>query len=195
MHRKLVIGAISGNQHFIRPPSKHHSMCWYGAHKYLNDYIAEKKCRRIMEIGVYNAENAENMIKTAAKNYPPNEIEYYGFDFFSHYNTDGIAENLDKLGCKYKLFKGNTMNTVPDAAETLPLMDIVFIDGGKSYREAWSDWLGSSRLMHMDTGVFVHNVDFSDVERMVNNIPQDRYNVNTFYAPAEGRVALITRKM
>ncbi len=147
-----------------------------------------------MEIGVYNAENAQTMIKTATKNHHPKEIEYYGFDFFEHYNIERISEILDKLGCKYELFKGNTIQTVSKAVETLPKMDIIFIDGGKSYKEAWSDWVNSSRLMHVDTGVFTHNVDFMGVGRMIENIPQDRYIVKTFYTPAEGKVALITTR-
>ena len=60
-------------------------MPWYGSHSYLNEYILENKSQKIMEIGVYNGENAINMIETATKNFPPKEIEYHGFDFFSYY--------------------------------------------------------------------------------------------------------------
>ncbi len=169
-------------------------MSWYGSHIFLNEYIAQYKCRRIMEIGVYNAENAESMIKTASKNHPPEEIEYYGFDFFHNYNKEKIAQKLARLGCKYKIYQGDTMNTVPEAAKKLPKMDLIFIDGGKSYNEAWSDWSASSKLMHKDTGVFVHNVGFSGVGKMVDNIPRDTYIVDTFYAPSEGRVAIIKKK-
>jgi len=27
---------------------------WYGSHSYLNEYIRENRCKKIMEIGVYN---------------------------------------------------------------------------------------------------------------------------------------------
>ena len=147
-----------------------------------------------MEIGVYNGENAVSMIKTAIKYSPAEEVEYYGFDFFHNYSTERIGEKLDALGCRYTLFKGDTMDTVPEAAKSLPMMDIIFIDGGKSYREAWSDWESSSKLMHEGTGVFVHNVGFSGVGRMVDDIPRDRFDVEVWYAPSEGRVALIKRK-
>lgn len=147
-----------------------------------------------MEIGVYNGENAFSMIKTAIKHSPAEEVEYYGFDFFYNYSTEQIGEKLETLGCRYRLYKGNTMDTVPEAAESLPKMDLIFIDGGKSYREAWSDWMGSSRLMHEGTGVFVHNVGFSGVGRMVDDIPRDRYDVEVWNAPSEGRVAQIRKK-
>ncbi len=169
-------------------------MCWYGSHDYLNKFIRENLCRRVMEVGVYNGENAVSMVKAAIKNRPPSEVEYYGFDFFTSYSTERIERKLDATGCRHTLFEGNTMDTVPEAAKTLQVMDIIFIDGGKSFVEAWSDWEGSSRLMHEGTGVFVHNVDFSGVGRMVDSIPEDRYEVEVFYPRFEGKVALIRKK-
>jgi predicted O-methyltransferase YrrM len=167
---------------------------WYGSHEYLNEFITENKCKRIMEIGVYNGENAISMIKTASNIHPASEVEYYGFDFFSHHTTERIGQKLEELGCKYRLFKGNTLNTVPEAAISLPIMGLIFIDGGKSYREAWSDWEGSSRLMDEGTGVFVHNVGFAGVGRMVDDIPRNMFSVEIFYPQYEGKVALIKRK-
>jgi hypothetical protein len=86
------------------------------------------------------------------------------------------------------------MDTMPKAIISLPMMDLIFIDGGKSYREAWSDWEGSSRLMNEGTGVFVHNVGFSGVGRMVEDIPLNKFSVEVFYPQYEGKVALIKRK-
>ena len=170
------------------------AMCWYGSHDYLNEFIRENHCRRIMEVGVYNGENAVSMVKAAIKNRSPSEVEYYGFDFFSSHSTERIGRKLDETGCRYILFEGNTIDTVPEAAKTQQAMDIIFIDGGKSFSEAWSDWEGSSLLMHKGTGVFVHNVDFSGVGKMVDSIPEDRYEVEIFYPRFEGKVALIRKK-
>ena len=170
-------------------------MPWYGSHSYLNEFIRENRCRKILEIGVYNGENARSMVETAIQNVPPYEVEYYGFDFFSHINTSRVGRRLDETGCRYRLYKGNTMDTLPEAVKTLPKMDLIFIDGGKSYREAWSDWENSLLLMHGRTGVFVHNVNFSGVGRMVDEIPRNRYEVEVFYAPSEGSVALIKKKL
>ena len=169
-------------------------MPWYGSHSYLNEFIRKNKCRKILEIGVYNGENARNMVEAAIQSVSPQEVEYYGFDFFSHYSTSRVERRLDELGCRSRLFKGNTMDTLSEAVKMLPKMDLVFIDGGKSYREAMSDWGNSALLMHDGTGVFVHNVGFSGVGRMVDEIPRDRYEVEIFYAPSEGSVALIKKK-
>jgi len=170
------------------------AMCWYGPHSYLNEFIRENLCGRIMEIGVYNGENAVGMVRAAKKGWPASEVEYHGFDFFSNYSTERIGRKLDETGCRYTLFEGNTLDTVPEAARTLQPMDIIFIDGGKSFNVAWSDWEGSSLLMHDGTGVFVHNVDFSGVNRMVNGIPRDRYDVKVFNPRFEGKVALVRKK-
>ena len=147
------------------------AMSWYGSHDYLNEFIEKNRCRRLMEVGVYNGDNALSMIKVAIRASPATEVEYYGFDFFSSYSTDRIGQKLGKTGCKLFLFEGKTLDTVPEAVKTLPMMDIIFIDGGKSFREAWSDWEASSKLMHPGTGVFVHNVGFSGVGRMVESVP------------------------
>lgn len=167
----------------------------YGFHVYLNDFIKKHNCKRIMEIGVYDAQNAINMIKSAMINSPPSQVEYFGFDFFYNYNTEQIGKKLGVLGCKYHLIKGNTLITIPENAKSMPLMDIIFIDGGKSYREASSDWKNSSKLMHSRTGVFVHNVNFLGVGKMVDEIPRDRYNVELFFATTEDKVALIRARM
>jgi predicted O-methyltransferase YrrM len=169
-------------------------MPWYGSHTYLNEFIKENSCRKIMEIGIYNGENARSMVRAAAKNTPPEEIEYYGFDLFSHYSASRVGRKLDETGCRYTLVEGDTVETLAEAVETLPKMDVIFIDGGKSYREAKSDWIHSARLMHDGTGVYVHNVGFPGVGRMVDEIPRDGYMVETFYAPTEGSVALIKKK-
>jgi predicted O-methyltransferase YrrM len=134
------------------------------------------------------------MIKTAIKYSPETKVEYYGFDFFHSYSVERIREKLEALNCSYRLFKGNSLDTIPEVSKLLPMMDIIFIDGGKSYREAWSDWQGSSKLMHEDTGVFIHNVDFYGVGRMVNDISRDRFIIDVWNAQSEGRVALIKKK-
>ena len=169
------------------------AMGWYGSHDYLNEFIEENRCKRIMEVGVYNGENALSMVQAAIKNTPVFEVEYHGFDYFHSYSTEQIGRKLNEIGCKYFLYEGNTLDTVPEAIKTMPKMDIIFIDGGKSFREAWSDWESSSRLMHETTGVFVHNVGFSGVGRMIESIPRDRYEVEIFYPRFEGKVALVKR--
>jgi predicted O-methyltransferase YrrM len=146
-----------------------------------------------MEIGVSNGENAQTMVKVATKNFPSEEVEYYGFDYFLNSDFKEVELKLEKSGCKFKLFRGDTTETLPKAIETLPKMDLIFIDGGKSYQEAKSDWENSKTLMHKDTYVFVHNYEFPGVRRMVDSIPKDKYKVKIIHPQLDCDTALIKK--
>jgi predicted O-methyltransferase YrrM len=147
-----------------------------------------------MEIGVYTGENARTMVEAAIRNVPPGEVEYYGFDFFRGSRLREVRLKLEKTGCKFQLFKGDTVDTLPKVVMTLPKMDLIFIDGGKTYTEARSDWEHSENLMHDGTAVFVHNADFSGVRLMVDSISRSLYRVEEFRVSFEGEVALIKKK-
>jgi len=169
-------------------------MPWYGSHSFLNEHISENKCRRIMEIGVFNGDNAKSMVEIAIQNVPPDNVEYYGFDLFADYSSRQVEQQLEKTGCKYTLFEGDTAVTLPKAVKILPKMDLIFIDGGKSFAEAKNDWENSRILMHDGTTVFVHNYEFSGVRRMVDNIPRDKYHVRIIHTSSEGEIALIKKR-
>ncbi len=166
-------------------------MPWYGYHSYLRDYIRTHRCRRIMEIGVYDGDNAVDLIKAASEVSPIGTVEYYGFDFFDNYSEAQVARKLGVTGCRYRLFKGDTLETLPQAVGDLPVMDLIFIDGGKSYEEAQSDWIHSSRLMGEGSVAFVHNYDFPDVRMMVDGVPKKEYDVKVIRERCEGLVAQI----
>jgi len=169
-------------------------MPWYGSHSYLNEYIRKNNCKRIMEIGVYTGENAVSMVEAAIEGAPdPREVEYYGFDLFVNASSDQVGRELEQLGCTFALFEGDTLETLPSSAASLPKMDLIFIDGGKSFAEATSDWQNAELLMHDGTGVFVHNADFTGVRRMLDQVSREKYRVEIFQAPSEGSVAQITR--
>jgi predicted O-methyltransferase YrrM len=147
-----------------------------------------------MEIGVYDGDNAVAMVRVASEGSPSTEVEYYGFDFFVKYSRAQISRKLDETGCKYWLYEGDTLETLPQAINDLPLMDLIFIDGGKSYAEARSDWEHSRRLMHSGSAIYVHNYEFQGVKRMVEGISRREYDVSVIREPYEGLVALVKTK-
>ena len=168
-------------------------MWGFGSHEFLNEYIRTTTCRRILEIGVYNGENARMMVDAAIQHVPPDEVEYYGFDFFAGSMFQEVEAKLKATGCTYHLYKGDSVDTLPRAAQTLPEMDLIFIDGGKSYTEATSDWEHSKTLMHHGTAVFVHNYGVSGVRRMVDAINRAEYRVDILHPPSDYATAKITR--
>ena len=168
-------------------------MPWYGSHSFLIDFIRRKKCKRIMEIGVLDGENARTMVEIAARDSAPEDIEYYGFDFLSEYESLEVEAKLEKTRCKFRLFKGDTVETLPIATRILPMMDLIFIDGDKSYTTARSDWENSRTLMHDETAVFVHNYEFLGVKEMVDSIPRDKYQVTVIHPRSDSSTALIKK--
>lgn len=166
----------------------------YGSHSFLNDYILMNRCKKIMEIGVADGENARTMVMVAIKNFEPEEVEYYGFDFFDGNRMEQVKRKLEETGCKFKLFKGDSVETLPKAMQTLPKMDLIFIDGGHSYETANSDWESSKFLLHDETGVFFHNYDFSGVKSVVDNISREEYQVQIIHPSRNYTTAFLKKE-
>jgi hypothetical protein len=70
---------------------------------------------------------------------------------------------------------------------------LIFIDGGKSYAEAKSDWENSKTLMHDETAVFIHNYEFQGVRIVVDDIPREEYHVRIISSPYDSDTALIKK--
>lgn len=133
--------------------------------------LAEKPCRNILEIGVFDGESAIAMIKEAAKKVPEEEIHFFGFDLFEEmtpqlrdeewsFQTNKVptlAEvqaRLQSTRARITLFKGNSRKTLPENVDKLPKMDLIYIDGGHTIETTRSDWQYSSKLMKDDTVVY-----------------------------------------
>ena len=114
----------------------------YRPHSFLKDYILKNMCRRIMEIGIVDGKNARSMILVTSNIFPVDQVEYFGFDIFG-WNGDThmkrVKQKLEATGCNIKLFKGDSMVTLPKFIENLPIMDLSFIEGGHSYLTVKSD--------------------------------------------------------
>lgn len=128
------------------------------------------------------------------KKYSPDSVEYYGFDTFEGWNNHQlkrVKSRLSKLGCKFKLIKGNSTKTIPNHINNLPKMDLIFIDGGHSYRVVKCDWRYSKALMKTGTAVFFHNYGSSGVGKVVDDISQDKFSVEILNPSTDYRTALV----
>jgi len=163
-------------------------------YRHLFNIIKNYKCRRIMEIGVWNGNHAIKMIEKAKKYWLPEEIEYYGFDLFEDIDKEMIKaevskkppsmntvkEKLEKMDAKIMLYKGNTLNTLPEAIKNLPKMDFIFIDGGHSIKTIQNDWNYSKKLMHDKTVLIFDdywNMEGSGCNRVVDFIDRSEFSV------------------
>lgn len=170
----------------------------YESHSFLNEFIRQNKCQRIMEIGVENGENARNMLHFASKYFPASEVEYYGFDTFgwrNNHQMNCVKQKLEKIGCQFTLFRGDSVQTLPQIVKKLPMMDLIFIDGDHSYPTVKSDWENSTSLMHEKTAVFFHNYNFSGPKKVVDNIPRTVYHVTILDPPRDYPTALVKKKI
>jgi predicted O-methyltransferase YrrM len=168
----------------------------YGSHSFLNEYISENKCKKIMEIGVADGENARTMMMVAIRNFSPKEVEYYGFDLFNDEpRMEQVRQKLRETRCKFKLFKGDSVQTLPRELKTLPEMDLIFIDGGHSYTTAKSDWENSKSLIRDKTAVFFHNYNFSGLKRVVDNISREEYQVKIIHPSSDYDTAFVKKKV
>jgi len=169
----------------------------YGSHSFLNEYISEHECKKIMEIGVADGGNARTMVMVAIRNFSPKEVEYYGFDLFGGDDDSRMKQVMQKLkdtGCKFKLFKGDSAETLPKKVENLPKMDLIFIDGGHSYATVKSDWENSRFLMHDETAVFFHNYDSSGPKGVVDSISREEYQVKIIHSSSDYDTAFVKKK-
>ena len=151
-----------------------------------------------MEIGVADGENAKEMMLVASRSFPVEEVEYYGFDIFGGKDDsqlDEVRQKLEKTGCKFWLFKGDSVKTLPKVIKNLPLMDLIFIDGGHSYATVKSDWENSKILMHGETAVFFHNYDFSGPRRAVDSISREEYRVDIIHPTSDYETAFVKKKV
>lgn len=169
----------------------------YGSHSFLNEYIEKNKVQKILEIGVDTGENATAMVQSAARNFAPEEIEYYGFDTFMGKNNnqlERVKKKLFETGCRFELYKGDSTETLPRKIGDLPKMDLIFIDGGHAYQVTKSDWENSKILMQDHTAVFFHNYDFSGPRKVVDSIPREKFSVEIFDPPSDCKTGLVKRR-
>jgi len=151
----------------FQKPKKHFYTKEAKRYEHLYKIIKKNKCRRIMEIGVWNGNHAIKMIEEAKKTWKSEDIEYYGFDLFEDLNEKmlkeefskkpplliEVKEKLKKTGAIINLYKGNTLKTLPEVIHKIPNMDFIFIDGGHSLKTICNDWKYSMQLMHNKTVV------------------------------------------
>jgi predicted O-methyltransferase YrrM len=127
--------------------------------------IRERRCGRIVEIGVWNGRTARRMITTAKLAHPASEIQYYGFDLWEQLTESLFASELSKrppakqeverllssTGARIELVQGNTRDTLPRSVERIGSADLVFIDGGHSEETVRSDWMHAKQLLRVDS--------------------------------------------
>lgn len=145
--------------------------------------IHQHRCRRILEIGVFDGVHAMWMIQTAHIHHPVRRIEYHGVDLFEWLTEDLLKEELAKkppgrkevetrleaTGANIRLYQGNSRQVLPTLWDTVGVMDLIFIDGGHSHETVVADWKNIQPFIGPETVVIFDDYLFND-EPEVRNI-------------------------
>jgi hypothetical protein len=151
-----------------------------------------------MEIGVADGENARNMMKVTIRNFSPEEEEYYGFDLFGgddDFRLKQVRWKLKATEYKSKLFKGDSVKTLPKTLKTLPKMDLIFIGGGHSYPTVNSDWKNSKSPYAQRNRNLLPQLRLLRSQKMVNNISREKYKVKIIHPKSDYDTALVKKKV
>jgi hypothetical protein len=167
--------------------------------RYGNIYklILLHECRSLMEIGVFNGDNAERMIQTAMVQ--QGYVQYVGFDLFEDMTPDKHAAEFSKrpspiavvyqklhaTGADVRLIRGDTTETLAPYLDIYGCPEFVFIDGGHSHDTITSDWYHVSNHMNADTIVLFddyypgepHAMAGFGCNHIVDNLSRDEYQV------------------
>jgi hypothetical protein len=171
---------------------------------HLTRLIVEHGCRSILEIGVWDAVHACDMIQAALRRHRPEAVTYQGLDLFEQATDDLVQREVSKSprtleaaqrklrpladrGVTVKLYQGNTLELLPALGPTLGPVDFVFLDGGHSYQTVRSDWQHVARLMDERTiVVFDDYVNQQALER-------EDYGINQVVEEIDPQAYRVTR--
>lgn len=134
-------------------------------YKNLFTTIEDIKPATILEVGTWNGNQAVRMVNHARKY--RSDVTYYGFDLFELLTEDKykyevskkppsqleVEQKLKSANINFKLYKGDTAETLIQAAAEIPKVDFVYIDGGHSVDTIRQDWNNVEKLMHDNTVV------------------------------------------
>jgi Methyltransferase domain len=88
---------------------------------------------------------------------------------------------LHSTKAQIKLFRGNTLESLPRSVPSLPLMDFIFIDGGHSVETIQSDWNEIQKLIGEKTVVifddYWRNRIDAGCKSIVDSIDKSMYEV------------------
>lgn len=159
----------------------------------------------ILEVGVFDGENASQMIRSAASLTEDNDhFAYHGFDLFEDMDAttfekefskyplsrEEIYNKLAPLDVKISLFRGDTKVTLPNYAKKASdkgnYITFAFIDGGHSEETILSDWISISSIMNKKSQVIFddyylqtpENLKGVGCNRLIDSLSTDpRYTV------------------
>jgi len=134
-------------------------------YQYIFQAIEQDHPQNILEIGTWDGERAVQMIRAAQHHSPT--VRYYGFDLFEMMSAEIFEKEISKMpptmaeveaklrvtNAEIHLYRGYTQETLPKAVGEMPIMDLIFIDGGHARETIQNDWDYAQKVMGDSTTV------------------------------------------
>lgn len=136
-------------------------------------FLVTNQPRSIAEVGVFNGENALQMLQAAGVAIlDARKIKYFGFDLFEQMTDDKFKSEFSKIPLKQAdiqpkissvtddgcLIIGDTVLTLPEFAKNAQRenvsLDFVFLDGGHSESTIESDWSNICKIISEKSVVY-----------------------------------------
>ncbi len=144
-------------------------------------YRAICRCdaRKIVELGIGNAQRAMRMIEVAKRTSPPEDIHYVGMDLFEgRAGTGGTAFSLKEAhqllratGVRVQLVPGNPAESLIRLANSLHKVDLLIVPGELDSAALARMWFFVPRMLHERSVVLVENMQ-SDGQKMLRIKPR-----------------------
>ena len=137
--------------------------------KSLKEYAAKKY--NILEIGFNFGHSSENFLKHSNANVLSLDIGIHKYCKFSEIYLK------KKYPSRFNILYGDSKKTVPELAKSNNFYDLIFIDGGHSYEDAYQDIVNSKKISNKKTLIIVDDIEKTLNQQFEHNIgPTNAWN-------------------
>ena len=154
--------------------------------KFLASLVRMSKYHTILEIGVFEGETAQHLIKAL-----PKGGQYVGIDI-NDYRTDATKLYMKEGGKSIDFILGNSHNELSKLPSNH--FDLIFVDGDHSWESILPEFKLVEKLVSRGGVIVYHDtIHLEDPKRIVEYAKYYKYNTTTLNTP-EGRGLSIIHK-
>jgi caffeoyl-CoA O-methyltransferase len=154
--------------------------------KFLASLVTMSKYKTILEIGVFEGETTQHLIKAL-----PKGGQYVGIDI-NDYRTDATKLYMAEGGKSIDFILGNSH----DELKNLPTahFDLIFVDGDHSWASILPEFKLVEKLVARGGVIAYHDtIHLEDPKRLVDYAAFYKYNTTTLNTPEGRGISLISK--
>lgn len=133
------------------------------SHRQIYKELRQQKPKKIVEVGIGDAQRALRMIELLTESHAPQEIQYTGIDLFEDRSeAEGPRMSLREAyrvlratGVTVRLVPGTFADGLSRVANSLSQIDLVVVSGNAQIEQEARAWFYIPRLLHQGSHVFL----------------------------------------